>query len=193
MKSSFPHFGKELSKQECTTILRCWITNSHRSFLYLNSVRLVLFVVRCIKKSCRLSKHWRPWPCTNSMASDLGLHCLPIPKVPNLDANSGDPDQTRSSDLSLHSLQMSAKCLWTTILNLGGVSFVSFDVSLQNKILRCKWKVMPRSAASNQGLHCLPKSPKMPLDRSIGQNHLKVKGCQVCFICCKLTKLPVLW
>ena len=38
---------------------------------------------------------------TNSAASDLGLHCLPIPKVPNLDANFGDPDQTRRSDLSI--------------------------------------------------------------------------------------------
>ena len=61
---------------------------------------------------------------TNSAAFDLGLHCLPIPKVPNLDANSGDPDQTRS----LHRLQMSAKTpLDRTILNLGYVSlFVSF-------------------------------------------------------------------
>ena len=32
---------------------------------------------------------------------------------------------------------------------------------------------------------------KMPLDRSIGQIHLKVKWCQVCFICCKFTKVPV--
>ena len=30
-----------------------------------------------------------------------------------------------------------------------------------------------RSVASDQGLHCLPKSQKMPLDRSSGQNHLK--------------------
>ena len=50
-------------------------------------------------------------------------------------ANSGDPDQTRhsaASDLCLHHLQMSAKCLW--ILNLKGVSFVLFERSLQ-KIL----------------------------------------------------------
>ena len=32
----------------------------------------------------------------------------------------------------------------------------------------------------------------MLLDRSFGQNHLKVKGCQVFFICCKFTKVPVL-
>ena len=80
-----------------------------------------------------------------------------------------------------------------TILNLEGVSFVLFDASLQNKILHCKGTVTLRSAASDQGLHCLLKSQKMPLDRSIGQNHLKVKGCQVCFICCKFTKVPVLW
>ena len=71
----------------------------------------------------------------NYVASDLGLHCLPIPKVPNLDANSGDPDQTRRSDLSLHRLQMP---LDGTSLNLGGVCFVLFDLSLQNKILHCK-------------------------------------------------------
>ena len=29
----------------------------------------------------------------------------------------------------------------------------------------------------------------MPLDRFIGQIHLKVKGCHVCFICCKFTKV----
>ena len=69
-----------------------------------------------------------------------------------------------------------------TILNLGGISFVLFDVSLQNKILHYKRTVTPRSAASDQGLHYLPKSQKMPLDRSIGQNHSKVKGLQVCFI-----------
>ena len=74
---------------------------------------------------------------TNSAAFDLGLHCLPTPKVRDMDANSSEPDQTRRSDLSLHHLQMSAKCLWT-ILNLGGASFVLFDVSLQNKILHCK-------------------------------------------------------
>ena len=50
---------------------------------------------------------------TNSAASDLGLHCLPIPKAPNFDANSGGPDQTRRSDQCLHRLQMSANCLWT--------------------------------------------------------------------------------
>ena len=111
---------------------------------------------------------------TNSAASDLDLHCLPITKVPNLDANSGDPDQTRRSDLSLHHLQMSAKCLWTELfLNLGGVSFVLFDVSLQNKILHCKWTVQ------NKILHCkwirvytVCQSPKKclwtdPLDKII--------------------------
>ena len=71
----------------------------------------------------------------NSAASDLGLHCLPIPKVPNLDANSGDLDQT----LSLHRLQMSAKTpLDKSILNLGGVNLFVFYVSLQNKFLHCK-------------------------------------------------------
>ena len=78
---------------------------------------------------------------TNPSAYDLGLHRLPIPKVHNLDANSGDPDQAWRSDRSLHRLLMSAKCLWTELfckLNLGGVSFVLFDVSLQNKILHCK-------------------------------------------------------
>ena len=33
----------------------------------------------------------------------------------------------------------------------------------------------------------------MPLDRSIGQIDLKVKGCQVYLICCKFTKVPVIW
>ena len=32
----------------------------------------------------------------------------------------------------------------------------------------------------------------MSLDRSIEEIHLKVKGCQVCFICCKFTKVSVL-
>ena len=52
----------------------------------------------------------------DSAASNLGLHCLPIPKVPNLDADSGDPNQTWCSDLSLYRLQMS---LDKTNLNLG--------------------------------------------------------------------------
>ena len=43
------------------------------------------------------------------------------------------------------------------------------------------------------GSSLFAKAPKMSLDRSIGQNHLKVKGCQVCFIYCKFTKVPVLW
>ena len=34
----------------------------------------------------------------------------------------------------------------------------------------------PLSLASDQGLHCFPKSQRMPLDRSIGQIHLKVNG-----------------
>ena len=55
---------------------------------------------------------------TNSAASDLGLHCLPIPKVPNLNANSGDLEQIRRSDLSLHRLQMSAKCLCTELFEI---------------------------------------------------------------------------
>ena len=42
-----------------------------------------------------------------------------------------------------------------------------------------------RSVASDQDLLCLPKSPKMPLDIFVGQDHLKVKGCQACFIFCK--------
>ena len=127
--------------------------------------------------------------CTNSAASDLGLHCFPIPKVPNLNANSGDPDYSAFWSESTPIANVHKMPLDRTILNLGGVSFVLFEVSLQNKILHCKWTV----TESDQGLHCLPKSKKMPLDRSIGQNHLKVMGCQVCFICCKLTKVPVHW
>ena len=75
---------------------------------------------------------------TNSAVSDLGLHCLPIPNVPNLDADSGDPNHTRGSDLSTPFANVRKMPLDRTILNLGGVSFVLFDVSLQNKILHCK-------------------------------------------------------
>ena len=74
---------------------------------------------------------------TNSAESDLGLHCLP--KVPNLDAKSGDHDQIRRTDLSLHHFANVRKMpLDRNILNLGGVSFILFDISLQNKILPCK-------------------------------------------------------
>ena len=56
-----------------------------------------------------------------------------------------------------------------------------------------RWTVMRHSVSSDQGLHCLKSQKTMPLDRSIGQIHLKVQGFQVCFICCKFTKVPVLW
>ena len=75
---------------------------------------------------------------TNSAASDLGLHCLPIPKEPNLDANSENPDQTQRSDMSTPFANVRKMPLDRTVLNLGGVSFVLFDISLQNKILHCK-------------------------------------------------------
>ena len=82
-----------------------------------------------------------------------------------------------------------------TILNLGGISFVLFDVSLQNKILHYKRTVTPRSAASDQGLHCLPKSPVKrclwtdPLDKIIR----KLRGSKFVLFTCKFTKVPVLW
>ena len=76
-----------------------------------------------------------------------------------------------------------------------GIRFVLFDLSLQKKKKSpCTVnEVMLDSVSSDQSLHCLPKSQKMPLDRSNGQIHLKVMGCQVCFICCKFTKVPVLF
>ena len=75
---------------------------------------------------------------TNSAASDLGLRCLPIPKVCNFDANSGDPDQTAFLSESTPFANVREMPLERTILNLRGVSFVLFDLSLQNKILHCK-------------------------------------------------------
>ena len=74
---------------------------------------------------------------TNSATSDLGLRWLPIPNVPNLDAISNDPDQTWHSD-QVYTVCRCPQPLDRTILNLGDVSFVLFDVSLQNKILHCK-------------------------------------------------------
>ena len=55
---------------------------------------------------------------TDSAASDLGLHCLPIPKVPNMVANSSVPDQTRRSDLTPFA-NVRKMPLDRTILNLG--------------------------------------------------------------------------
>ena len=49
MKSSFPHFEKDSFPNKNVPILRCWITNSHRSILNLSNVRVVLFVVSCTK------------------------------------------------------------------------------------------------------------------------------------------------
>ena len=75
-----------------------------------------------------------------------------------------------------------------TILNLGDASFVLFDASLQNKILHCKWTVTPRSAASDQGLQCLPKSQKClwtdPLDKIIW----KLRGVKIVLFVVSLQK-----
>ena len=114
------------------------------------------------KNSCRLSKQWWLW-------SDgaLILRCL-------IWVYAGCQSQMyliwMQSVMTLIRLGILIKStpfadvrkmlLDRTILNLGGVSFVLFDVSLQNKILHCKWTVTPRSATSDQGLHCLPKSKK---------------------------------
>ena len=65
---------------------------------------------------------------TNSATFDLGLHCLPIPKLPNLDANSGYPDQTAFWSESIAFANVRKMPLDRTILNIGGVSFVLFDV-----------------------------------------------------------------
>ena len=86
-----------------------------------------------------------------------------------------------------------------TISNLGVSVFFFFlflfffYVSLQTKSCTVKeqgrrvlWRLIR--------VYTVCQSPqKMPVDRSIGQNHLKIKGCQVCFICCKFTEVPVLW
>ena len=115
-----------------------------------NSVRVVLFVVSCTKTSCRLSKQWRPW-------SDATLILRRLIWVYTV-------------------CQAQKYLIWTqtvvTLIRLGVLiwvytvckfpqnafgqndfkfrgcqfCFVLFDVSLQNKILHCKWTVTPRPA-----------------------------------------------
>ena len=75
---------------------------------------------------------------TNSAASDLGFLYLSVPKVPNLNANIGDPDQTRRFDMSLHVCKCPQNAFGQNYFKFRGVSFILFDVSLKNKILHCK-------------------------------------------------------
>ena len=59
-----------------------------------------------------------------------------------------------------------------------------------------------RSVTSDLGIHCLQITVQHLMrvytvcqsrKNVFGQIHLKIKGCQVCVICCKFTKVPVLW
>ena len=68
---------------------------------------------------------------TISAVSDLGLHYLPIPKVANLDAKGGDPDQTAFSSESTSFANVRKMPLDRTILNLGvSVLFTKQNLAL---------------------------------------------------------------
>ena len=74
-----------------------------------------------------------------------------------------------------------------TILNLG-VS-VLFCLMHACKTKSCIVNVLRRLIR----VYTVCQSPKNAFGQIHWTNNLKVKGCQVCFICCKFTKVPGLW